>query len=124
VPQYSAAAVEYLGRSTDFTPDFVAAARRAVARIFRPEFRYHKLGVTLLELRPAEVVQPNLIHAPLTERQLAAQRAMDAINQKFGPDTLRIAAEGKKNQPWRTRLAHRTPRYTTRWNELLRIRDR
>ncbi len=124
VPQYAAAAVEYLGRATDFTPDFVAAAQRAVARIYKPEFRYHKLGVTLLELRPATVEQQNLIHAPLTERQMAAQRAMDAINARFGPETLRMAAEGKKNQPWRMRLAHRTPRYTTRWNELLVIRDR
>lgn len=122
-PQFSAVTIEYLGRFTDFTPDLVEAARRAVTRIYRPKFNYHRLGVMVLDTRPAQIEQPNLIHAALTERQKAAQRAMDKINVRFGPGTVRTAAEGADGAVWRMKAASRTPRYTTRWDELLVIGD-
>lgn len=119
VPQYSAGTVEYLGRQTDFTPDLVAAAQRAASRIFRSGYFFHRLGVMLLELRPAQPGQPHLFYSSLTERQRKAQSAVDALNRRFGPDTVRTAAEGRTDQTWRVNAAYRSPRYMTRWEELL-----
>ena len=45
--------------------------------------------------------------------------AMDAINHTWGRGTLRTAAAGLSQQAqWAMLSEHRSPRYTTRWNEL------
>jgi len=44
--------------------------------------------------------------------------AVDGVNARWGRDTVRSAAVGYE-QTWRTRVAHRSPRYTTHWDELL-----
>ena len=47
--------------------------------------------------------------------------AIDAINTEWGPGTVRYAAAGLQPR-WHTRCARRSPRYTTRWNELVVVR--
>lgn len=42
---------------------------------------------------------------------------MDAINREFGWSTLRSAASGVKHR-WAMCAENRSPRYTTRWDEL------
>jgi DNA polymerase V len=42
---------------------------------------------------------------------------IDAINQRFGKETLRIAASGIKPQ-WTIKSEMRSPRYTSNWQEL------
>ena len=46
---------------------------------------------------------------------------LDGINAQFGRATLRFAAEGLE-QPWAMRASRRSPRYTTCWGELARVR--
>jgi DNA polymerase V len=44
-------------------------------------------------------------------------KAMDSINSRFGNAVIRSAASGTK-QDWRMRSSHKSPNYTTRWDEL------
>ena len=44
--------------------------------------------------------------------------ALDAINTQWGSGTVRYAAVGLR-PPWIMRCGHRSPRYTTRWEELV-----
>ncbi|MFH0911966.1 MAG: DUF4113 domain-containing protein, partial [Planctomycetota bacterium] len=47
----------------------------------------------------------------------ALMRTLDGINLTMGRDTLYFAAQGME-RPWKLRAAFRSPRYTTRWDEL------
>jgi DNA polymerase V len=47
---------------------------------------------------------------------------MDQINQTWGRGSLRSGASGFE-QPWAMRAEHRSPRYTTRWDELPMVRS-
>jgi DNA polymerase V len=42
---------------------------------------------------------------------------VDQINARMGRGTLRFGTEGFR-QPWAMRQAHRSPAYTTRWEEV------
>jgi DNA polymerase V len=44
--------------------------------------------------------------------------AMDAVNHRWGRQTLRMASQGYKS-PWAMRQENLSPRYTTRWDEIL-----
>lgn len=43
--------------------------------------------------------------------------AMDAINGRYGRHTVRLAGQGFE-EVWRLKAEHRSPRYTTCWNNL------
>ena len=47
--------------------------------------------------------------------------ALDAVNDRFGRNTLCVASEGMK-RPWAMRAAHLSPRFTTRIEDLPVVR--
>lgn len=106
--------------ATADTGKLIAAAKRAVAAIYRPGYRYKKAGIVLLDLAPAATLQGGLFDAVDTPRAQARMRAMDALNRRFGRDTVGFAATGRR-PPWRLRSEFLSPRFTTNWDELLRI---
>jgi DNA polymerase V len=48
-------------------------------------------------------------------------KALDDVNDRFGKKTVVLASEGK-NQMWRLRADRRSPRYTTRMEDLPVVR--
>lgn len=46
--------------------------------------------------------------------------AVDELNRLSGRGTVRSAAEGFEHR-WRMKCGRRSPRYTTRWDELLTV---
>jgi DNA polymerase V len=47
-------------------------------------------------------------------------RALDTLNGRYGRDTMTFAASGAQ-RPWKLRSGMLSPRYTTSWEELLRV---
>ena len=47
-------------------------------------------------------------------------RAVDALNRRYGRDTVTFAASGRR-RGWKLRSEFLSPRYTTRWDELLLV---
>ena len=120
-PYYRNAATVGLPYPTNDTLTLTKAALQALAPLYRAGHHYQKAGLWLSDLSPAQQIQQDLFLNPHT--QAKAQRlmtVMDALNQQFGAGTLRCAAEGLQ-QPWRTRVQRRSPRYTTQWDELLQV---
>jgi DNA polymerase V len=100
----------------------VQAALRAVEQLYRPVYQYKKAGVLLTELSPAALVQGDLFSDPAQqERRGALMRVVDSLNQQFGAGTVFCAAEGVKKE-WGMRSQRRSPRYTTRWGDLMMVR--
>ena len=118
-PQYSRSINVRLPHPTDYTPDLVGAAHHGLLQIFRPGFQYKKAGVTLLGLEPAKGIQGNLFckEDPKLE---ALQKAVDRLNLRHGRHTVRCHPR-RADADWMMRRDQRSPRYTTRWEELLKV---
>jgi len=72
------------------------AALRALSAIFKTGHQYKKSGVMLLNLTPASRVQGALFDCPDSLRSLARMKAIDALNKRYGRDTVSFAASGRK----------------------------
>jgi DNA polymerase V len=120
-PYYRNAATVGLPCPTNDAIALAKAALRALEPLYQEGYRYQKAGVWLSELSPANQVQRDLFINPQDqEKARKLMTVMDALNQQFGAGTLRCAAEGMQRS-WQTRAQRRSPRYTTRWDELLRV---
>ena len=77
----------------------------------------------LLDLVRADRVQGALFDRPDGPRSQALMAALDKLNRRFGRDTVHYAAAGVA-RGWTMQRGHLSLRYTTNWDELLRIGDR
>jgi DNA polymerase V len=118
-PQYAASDSAALPVPTAHAPDLLKAGLALLDRLFRPGYRYKKVGVMLLGLEAAATAQGSLLAPPEADgrRREALMDVLDRVNAKWGRETLRPAATGTL-RPWRMRQGRRSPRYTTAWTEL------
>ena len=121
-PFYSNGASARFSATTNDTGEVVSLALRLGLRLWRAGFRYAKCGVMITELLPEEIRQPALWSELDRERRERAWRTMDQLNAVLGRDTVRILSAGTKEGSWKLRAAHRSPRWTTRWDELPQVR--
>ena len=108
--------------TTNDTGEVVALAVRLGERLCRDGFRYSKCGVMITELLPETVRQPAPWDQLDRERRERVRRMMDKLNAALGRDTVRILGAGPREAAWKLRAEYRSPRWTTRWDELLRLK--
>jgi DNA polymerase V len=89
-------------------------------KLFREGYRFKKAGVIVQEIVSDSARQQNLFYKPDTVRDDRVSSVMDRINHEFGRRSIQFAAEGIKT-PWAPKFESRSPRYTTRWDELLEV---
>jgi DNA polymerase V len=121
-PFYSNGASARFSETTNDTGEVVALAVRLGERLWRHGFRYSKCGVMITELLPETIRQPALWGELDREKRERAWKAMDKLNATLGRDTVRILGAGPKDAAWKLRAEYRSPRWTTRWNELPKVR--
>jgi DNA polymerase V len=125
--QYSGYRLFKLMESTSDSAAVTQAALAVLQAIYKPGFNYAKAGVMLMELSPASRQQFKLdleCGADVSRGRLMS--AMDGLNQRFGRGTVSLASAGVASEPkrWAIKQERRTPRYTTRWDELLVVQCR
>lgn len=100
------------------------AALHGLAMIFRDGFKYKKAGIMLMDLQPDTQRQGVLFGAgPDRARSVRAMAALDALNDRFGRDTVHLGSAGLSRR-WAMLSENRTPRYTTNWMELPKVAAR
>lgn len=119
-PQYSNSATIELPVPTDATDEFIAYALRCLRGIYRTGYRFYKAGVILADLVPGDQIQTDLFDTRDRGRSSTLMRVLDTVNSRMGSGTLTFAAAGI-DRSWKTRFNRRSPRYTTRWEELARV---
>ena len=119
-PQYSNAATLELASPTDATNELLEWALGALERIYRPGFLYKKAGVMLTHLVPADGLTMRLYGDERFERSRRVARAVDEINRRHGRDTVRFGA-ARPGGGWATKSLRRSPSYTTRLADVLRV---
>lgn len=120
-PYYGNQAMVKLLTPTQDSRDIISAAMRCLCAIWRDGHHYQKAGVMLGDFFSQGVAQLNLFDEnPPRLNSEALMQAMDGINKKRGKGTLYFAGQGIQ-QPWQMKREMLSPRYTTRFSDLLML---
>lgn len=94
----------------------------ALDSIFKAGLKYKRVGVSLIGLFPDNHVQGNLF-IPVNPNISTLQKVIDKLNTKYEDNTIRTASCGFNKKAWESKAHIRSPRYTTRWDEILTFSD-
>jgi DNA polymerase V len=120
-PQYGNSATYELASPTDTTGELVWWAQRGLTNIYRRGHLYKKAGVIFNGLLPAGGLSMRLDGDEQFERARRATQAVDALNRRHGRGTVRHGLPRSPDGRWPTKSLMRSPRYTTRLDEVLRV---
>ena len=123
-PFYSNGASARFPATTNDTGEVVALAVRLGERLWRDGFRYSKCGVMITELLPETIRQPALWGSWTVIGVREPGRSWTSSTPPSGAIRSASSGLGPKDAAWRLRAEHRSPRRTTRWDELPRVRSR
>lgn len=104
------------------TPYLMSTAKRLLKIIYRHGLRYKSCGVMLTNFSPEASEQDDLfdtIYQRSTRKKL--MEVIDRYNSRTNSGKLFWVSEGL-GKPWYMKQAHKSRRFTTRWDELLEIR--
>lgn len=117
-PQYGGSIVIPLPNTSADTRLLVRAALFGLKRIFRPGFAYKKSGVMLMGINNAQTTQGSLLlEHGADERSQRLMKAMDALNSRYGRNTVSVFTPSSP-KPWAMRREAMSPCYTTRWSDV------
>ncbi|HBQ3319896.1 Y-family DNA polymerase [Klebsiella quasipneumoniae] len=121
-PYYGNNASVKLLTPTQDSRDIITAAIKCLDAIWRDGHRYQKAGVMLGDFYSQGVAQLNLFddNAPWKNSEKLME-VLDQLNAKDGRGTLYFAGQGIQTT-WQMKREMLSPRYTTRFSDLLRVR--
>jgi DNA polymerase V len=122
--QYHNSILIKLNEPTDFTPSLLKAALAGLKSIYKQGYFYKKAGVIALGIIPKDHKQFDFFTDNSESRIMAENKLMqtvDRVNIKVGEDTIKYAVEGTA-RGWWMQQTQRSQRYTTNWQELLKVR--
>lgn len=118
-PQRNASMTVAIPEATNDSLALIKAARRAVDALWKSGYRYSKAGIVTQDLVPPELAQRSLFDGLDHEKAARVMAAMDEANRRWGRATVVPAAVGfASKSAFSTKFERRSPRYTTRWDEL------
>jgi DNA polymerase V len=121
-PYYRNSAGIEVSPATAYTPTLIEAANKLLKRIYRDGLRYKSCGVFLMNLCPESGEQEDLFDEPYQgSPRKRLMEIMDRHNRGSNSGKLFLAAEGL-GKPWFMKQAHKSKRFTTRWDELLEVK--
>jgi DNA polymerase V len=85
--------------------------------IFRPGYKYKKVGITARELVPQDTVQAGLFDRVDRKRDQTLMGSIDRINKHFGDSLVKFAIQGTEKK-WKLRQLQLSPCYTTRLTDI------
>jgi len=106
---------------TSVTTKLITKAYLLLDQIFRDGYEYKKVGVILNDLVKKDFIQTDFFSTYDTAKEDSLMRVIDEINRYHGRGTVKSAACGI-DQFWQMLSQMKSPCYTTRWSELLRVR--
>ncbi|MDR4841412.1 Y-family DNA polymerase [Klebsiella quasipneumoniae] len=121
-PYYGNSASVKLLTPTQDSRDIITAATKCLDAIWRDGHRYQKAGVMLGDFYSQGVAQLNLFddNAPRKNSEKLME-VLDHLNAKDGRGTLYFAGQGIQTA-WQMKREMLSPRYTTRYSDLIKIR--
>lgn len=120
---FSAAMDIKIPTPTSSTAELIKIAKYLLKKIFKPGYRYQKVGIMLTDIRPDSEVQQSLFdkNAETRTKMIQALKVMDRLNERNGRDTVRLAASGYERK-WTMRQNFLSKKYTTDISEVLVVK--
>ncbi len=109
-----------LPAATSVTHELIVPAMQLTAQIFKQGRQYKKAGVMLSGIVPDTSIQSNLFVPPAENNKRFLMSALDNLNFSMRDDMVKFASSGL-SRDWKMRKEFRSPRYTSRWNELREV---
>lgn len=103
---------------TNNTSEFITLAKEGISELYHSECEYRKGGVMLGDFTDA--CQSDFITHPKKDRS-DAMKVLDRINARYDKGAIRFAAEGIQ-RPWKSQQNSLSPKYTTLWTDLIKVR--
>jgi DNA polymerase V len=110
-----------LERATNDCFALIGAAQTALKSIFKPGTAYKKAGIMLYDFCPIDTTQINFLETQPKQKSDDIMQLMDKLNRKHGKETITSASIGTKRL-WQSKSLLKSPRYTTEWKELLKVK--
>lgn len=107
--------------ATCLTPVLLQYALPLVEKLYLDGSCYSKAGVILSNILPENNIQHHLFAEPDTEIKKKLMDKIDNINFSMGNDVIKYASSGILRN-WRMRQDYISPRYTSRWEELQKVK--
>ena len=120
-PRYRNTASVKLPAPTSDSRILIKQAVLLLRAIYKSGYRYMKAGVVLSELQPAGNYQSDMFCEDLQSgKSVNLMQTLDAINQRY-PRGVIFAGQGV-TQDWAMQRKFLSPRYTSNWQELPKVR--
>lgn len=120
--QYSNSKTIELPVASNSTLELTEYAVMALKSIFLPGYKFKKAGVIITDICPASSVQLSLVDTLDRGKHADLMSAWDKLTKKMGRDVIQLASKGINNNNWKMRQDYDTPCFTTRLEEVLRVR--
>ena len=105
---------------TSFTQTLIKPAMELTERIYEEGRYYKKAGVILSGIVPDDSIQANLFEQHKNVGRFLMEQ-IDNINFSMRGDMIKFASSGTKRD-WKMRQDYHSDRYTTRWDELCKVK--
>jgi len=120
-PYYANSISTSLNQPSADTRDFMSLASKLLDKIWRDGYRYAKAGVMLSDFYDDGVYQGSLFEpAPPSYYNNTLMSTIDKLNNS-GKGKIWFASQGTK-QDWSMKRGMLSPRYTTHWQELPKVK--
>jgi DNA polymerase V len=120
LPQYSRNIVLNLPYPTNSGIELAKFAITALNKIFKQGYHYKKAGVIVMEMTPEDQRQAMLFENS-DPRHQGLMQVVDKINRQCGEQKIKLASQDLK-RTWKMRQEQLSPRYTTRIDEIIKIK--
>lgn len=117
-PNYhSISTVVQMPYPTDDTRVIISAVNKAAEQLFSEGHLFLKAGVGLIDIIDKRFYQYDMLCPQPSKKTESLMALLDRTNQRFGQNTLFLAAQGIE-KPWYMRQHYRSPEYTTKWTDI------
>lgn len=121
-PQYNSSVSTTMFPPTAYTPEMIKTGLQLLEELYLKGFEYKKAGVMLSDIIREEDVPLSFLETNyLDDKRKNLMLTIDKINRIAGQDTVFYASSGIKKD-WEMRRAKLSPKYTTRWKDIPRIK--
>jgi len=111
-----------LNVASNSSSEIIKFALHALKLIYKPDHKYQKCGVMVLDLVPQETIQMGLFDTRDREKEKKAMVALDKTNKAFGKDVVRYGTHGY-GKHWKLRAMKLSPCYTTRLDQIMSVKS-
>lgn len=116
--QYNVSKSVKLNQATNLTPVLIRYASYCLRSIYKPGYKYRRVGVMFTQLIPEGQAQKHFFDKSSHPKNKKVQQAIDTINNATTRNKVRYACQGIA-QEWQTKRSILSKRFTTQLSELI-----